>query len=102
MSKFEDALKIASSKHDLMAINIFDKRDRELPNVGVVEMEDAETGLREWVDTSSRRVREFWSRSFEERNTAMLKMLSHNRVDVAEVATDGDFVVELIKMFKRR
>jgi hypothetical protein len=102
MPKFEDALKIASSKHDLMAINIFDKRDKELPNVGVIEMEDAETGAREWVDTSLRRVREYWQRSFEERNSAMLKMLSHNRVDVAEVATDGDFVVELIKMFKRR
>ena len=102
MPKFEDALKIASSKHDLMAINIFDKRDRELPNVGVIEMEDAETGQREWVDTASRRVREYWQRSFEERNTAMCKILSHNRVDVAEVTTDGDFVVELIKMFKRR
>ncbi len=102
MPKFDDALKIASSKHDLMAINIFDKRDRELPNVGVIEMEDAETGMREWVDTSSRRVRNFWRKSFEERNATMSKMLSHNRVDVAEVATDGDFVVELIKMFKRR
>lgn len=102
MPKFDDALKIASSKHDLMAINIFDKRDRELPNVGVIEMEDAETGMREWVDTSSRRVRDFWRKSFEERNATMSKMLSHNRVDVAEVATDGDFVVELIKMFKRR
>ena len=102
MPKFEDALKIASSKHDLMAINIFDKRDVELPNVGVIEVEDAETGQKEWVDTSSRRVREHWKRSFEERNTAMLKTLSHNRVDVAEVATDGDYVVELIKMFKRR
>ena len=102
MSKFEDALKIASSKHDLMAINIFDKRDVELPNVGIIEVEDAETGQKEWVDTSSRRVREHWKRSFEERNTAMLKTLSHNRVDVAEVATDGDYVVELLKMFKRR
>ena len=102
MPKFEDALKIASSKHDLMAINIFDKRDVELPNVGIIEVEDAETGQKEWVDTSSRRVREHWKQSFEERNTMMLKTLSHNRVDVAEVATDGDYVVELLKMFKRR
>lgn len=102
MPKFEDALKIASSKHDLMAIHIFDKRDRELPDVGIIEMEDSETGAREWVDTSSRRVREFWSRGYEERTVAMLKLLTHNRVDVAEVATDGDYVVELIKMFKRR
>lgn len=102
MPKFEDALKIASSKHDLMAIHIFDKRDRELPDVGIIEMEDSETGAREWVDTSSRRVREFWSRGYEERTATMLKLLTHNRVDVAEVATDGDYVVELIKMFKRR
>ena len=102
MSKFEDALKIASSKHDLMAINIFDKRDLELPNVGIIEVEDAETGAREWIDTSSHRVREHWKQSFEERNAMMLKTLSHNRVDVAEVATDGDYVVELLKMFKRR
>ena len=102
MPKFEDALKIASSKHDLMAINIFDKRDMELPNVGIIEVEDAETGAREWIDTSSHRVREHWKQSFEERNAMMLKTLSHNRVDVAEVATDGDYVVELLKMFKRR
>ena len=102
MPKFEDALKIASSKHDLMAIHIFDKRDRELPDVGIIEMEDSETGARECVDTSSRRVREFWSRGYEERTATMLKLLTHNRVDVAEVATDGDYVVELIKMFKRR
>lgn len=102
MPKFEDALKIASSKHDLMAIHIFDKRDRELPDVGIIEMEDAETGAIEWVDTSSRRVRDFWTRSYEERTAKMSRLLTHNRVDVAEVPTDGDYVVELIKMFKKR
>ena len=102
MPKFEDALKIASSKHDLMAIRIFDKRDMELPNVGIIEMEDLETGDREWVDTSSRRVRDFWRSSYEERCEVMSRILSHNRVDMAEVATDGDYVVELIKMFKKR
>lgn len=102
MPKFEDALKIASSKHDLMAIHIFDKRDRELPDVGIIEMEDAETGAIEWVDTSSRRVRDFWTRSYEERTAKMSRLLTHNRVDVAEVSTDGDYVVELIKMFKKR
>ena len=102
MPKFEDALKIASSKHDLMAIHIFDKRDKELPDVGIIEMEDAETGAIEWVDTSSRRVRDFWRRSYEERTAKMSRLLTHNRVDVAEVSTDGDYVVELIKMFKTR
>jgi len=102
MPKFEDALKIASSKHDLMAIHISDKRDRELPNVGIIEMEDSESGVKEWVDTSSRRVREFWRRGYEQRTAQMLKLLTHNRVDVAQVSTDGDYVVELIKMFKTR
>ena len=102
MSKLEDALKIASSKHDIMAIRVFDKCDRELPNVGIVEVEDAETGERSWLDTSSRRVREFWTQQYNERNEAMASLLSHNRVDIAEVATDGDYVKELIKMFKKR
>lgn len=102
MSKFEDALKIASSKHDLMAIHIFDKRDKELPDVGIIEMEDSESGAVQLVDSSSRRVRDFWRRSYEERTAKMSRLLTHNRVDVAEVSTDGDYVVELIKMFKTR
>ena len=102
VTHFDDALKIASSKHDIMAIRVFDKCDRELPNVGIVEVEDAETGERSWLDTSSRRVREFWTQQYNERNEAMASLLSHNRVDIAEVATDGDYVKELIKMFKKR
>ncbi|MBO5833074.1 MAG: DUF58 domain-containing protein [Alistipes sp.] len=102
MPKLEDALKIASSKHDIMAIRIYDKRDRELPDVGIIEVEDAETGARSWLDTSSRRVREFWSEDYNARNEAMASLLRHNRVDMAEVATDGDYVKELIKMFKKR
>ena len=102
MPKLEDALKIASSKHDIMAIHVYDKRDRELPDVGIIEVEDAETGARSWLDTSSRRVREFWSEDYNARNEAMASLLRHNRVDMAEVATDGDYVKELIKMFKKR
>jgi hypothetical protein len=102
MPKLEDALKIASSKHDIMAIRVFDKRDCELPDVGIIEVEDAETGERCWLDTSSRRVREFWAQQYNERNEAMSSLLSHNRVDMAEVATNGDYVKELIKMFKKR
>ena len=102
MPKLEDALKIASSKHDIMAIHVYDERDRELPDVGIIEVEDAETGGRAWLDTSSRRVRDYWRASYDERHASMTKLLKHNRVDIAEVATDGDYVVELIKMFKQR
>lgn len=102
MAKLDDALKIASSKHDIMAIKVHDERDRELPNVGIVEVEDSETGRREWLDTSSRAVRRFWAENYDERAAAMKNLLQQNRVDMVDVATDEDYVVELIKMFKQR
>ena len=102
MPKLDDALKIASSKHDIMAIRVYDRRDAELPDVGIVEVEDAETGERSWLDTSSPRVREFWAEQYNSRNEAMVSLLTHNRVDMAEVATNGDYVKELLKMFKKR
>jgi len=102
MPKLEDALKIASSKHDLMAIRIYDERDRVLPDVGILEVMDSETGRCEWIDTSSRRVRDYWQESYDSRRETMSNLLKHNRVDIAEVATNGDYVVELIKMFKQR
>ena len=102
MSKLEDALKIASSKHDIMAIEVFDKCDSELPDVGIIEVRDAETGATEWLDTSSRKVRDFWCEQYTERREKMQSLLRHNRIDFASVATNGDYVAELIKMFKQR
>ena len=102
MPKMEDALKIATSKHDIMAIRVFDKRDRELPDVGIIEVQDAETNETTWLDTSSSRVREFWRDSYDSRTREMASLLKSNRIDCAEVATNEDFVVELIKMFKTR
>ena len=60
-SRLDDALKIASSKHDIMAVEVYDSCDKELPDVGIVEVRDAETGATEWLDTSSRRVRDYWA-----------------------------------------
>lgn len=102
MPRLDDALKIASSKHDIMAIRVYDERDGELPNVGIMELRDAETGRSEWIDTSARRVREYWHAEYERRNTEIEAMLRQNRVDIARVATDGDYVAELLKMFKQR
>ena len=102
MAPFEDALKIASSKHDIMAIRVCDERDAELPNVGIIEMCDSESGATEWVDTSSRKVREAWTQQYRERNDSMTSLLRRHRIDIADVATDDDYVVNLIKMFKQR
>lgn len=102
MPKLEDALKIASSKHDIMAIEVMDRRDAELPDIGIIEVRDAETGATEWLDTSSSRVRQFWQEQYTKRRDTMHNTLRHNRIDSTTVTTDGDYVAELIKMFKQR
>jgi hypothetical protein len=98
----EDALKIAGSKHDLVGIRVWDRREAELPDVGIVELEDAETGRKEWVDTSSARVREYYAQSWLQRNAEIEELLKRNRIDTAMISTEGDYVAELIKLFKQR
>jgi ribonuclease HI len=73
-----------------------------LPDVGIIELQDAETGRKEWVDTSSARVREHYAASWQGRSEAMLELLKHNRIDTATISTDSDYVAELIKLFKQR
>ena len=102
MEKLDDALKIATSRHDLVAIRVTDPRDKVLPDVGIIEMQDAESGEKVWVDSSSAAVREFFAQQWESRNQAMENLLKHNRIDTAEVSTDADYVAELIKLFKQR
>ena len=98
----EDALKIAGSKHDLVGIRVYDEREAELPDVGIVELQDAETERKVWLDTSSRSVREHYAQRWTERDEAIRELLRRNRIDTATISTDGDYVVELIKLFKQR
>ena len=101
-AQLEDALKIAGSKHDLVGIRVVDRREAELPDVGIVELQDAETDKKVWVDTSSRRVREHYAEQWRERERQTVEMLRRGRIDTATISTDGDYVVELIKLFKQR
>ena len=98
----EDALKIAGSKHDIVGIRVCDEREAELPDVGIVELEDAETHRKVWLDTSSARVREHYAQRWAERDEAIRELLRRNRIDTVTISTDGDYVVELIKLFKQR
>lgn len=98
----DDALKIAGSRHDLVGIRVCDPREASLPDVGIIELKDAETGRKVWVDSSSRRVRDHYAEQWRQRSGRIADTLRHNRIDTAEVATDADYVVELIKLFKRR
>ncbi len=99
---YRHALKIASRKHDLISVVVRDKREESLPKMGLVRFEDPETGETQWVDTSSKSVRQAYEEGFtqaqEERRNAM-KLYG---IDYAEVATGEDFVRALLKIFSRR
>ena len=97
-----DALKIATARHDIIALKVSDPREREMPDVGIVELQDAETARKVWVDTSSCAVRDHYASSWAEREAKTRDLLLHNRIDMADISTDSDYVAELIKLFKQR
>ncbi len=98
----EDALKIAGSKHDLVGIRVCDPREAELPDVGIVELQDAESGRKVWADTSSRAVRDHYAAAWRTRSEAIDALLRHHRIDSATITTDGDYVAELLNLFRQR
>ena len=96
------SLSIANHKHDVIAVQVYDKREAQLPNVGLMKVVDAETGAERWVDTGSRRVRQAYDRWWYERQQTMTDIMQRSNVDVAQVATDEDYAKTLMALFKRR
>jgi uncharacterized protein (DUF58 family) len=99
---FEKALRIASSKHDIAALRVFDDAERELPEIGLVLVNDPETGEEKWIDTSSRRVRDAYRNYWENGIARNDRIFNRCGVDTADIATDGDYVKPLLALFKRR
>ena len=95
------ALSIASNKHDVYGVQVYDKRDSQLPDVGLMRVADLETGAEQWVDTSSKRVRNDYSRWWYERQQNMSDTLKRCRVGSVSVATDEDFVSALKGLFQK-
>ena len=99
---FEQALKIASEKHDIVALHIMDRGESQLPDLGLMQLKDPETGKYVLTDTSDRLTRmayEHWWKKQQENNAELFRKVG---VDVAELYTDRDYVKELIALFKRR
>lgn len=95
------ALSIASNKHDVYGVQVYDKRDAQLPDVGLMRVADLETGTEQWVDTSSKRVRNDYSRWWYERQQNMSDTLKRCRIGSVSVATDEDFVSALKGLFQK-
>ncbi|MBP5709821.1 MAG: DUF58 domain-containing protein [Bacteroidales bacterium] len=99
---FEQALKIAANKHDVVALNIMDRGEDKIANLGVIPIKDPETGKYALADTSSRSVREAYSNwwlKLRKNNKDLFRRLG---VDVADLYTDKDYVVGLTELFQRR
>ena len=95
-------LQIANSKHDVVAIQVYDPREQELPDVGLLKVRDAESGQERWVDTSSRKVRETYAQWWQQMQHQMQESFLRSRVDSISIRTDEDFVPALLSLFQRR
>ena len=96
------SMSIANRKHDLASIQVYDRRDAEMPNVGLVRVRDMETGFDRWLDTSSSSVRKAYAKSWYERQQKLNSITARSGVDLASVTTDEDFVKALLGLFRRR
>ena len=99
---FEDALKIANKKHDLIAVRIYDSRETELPDVGLIRARDAETNNQIWIDSSDRKVRRQYNNWYKAHGEYINDTFLRSGVDVAEIRTDEDYIKPLMKLFRKR
>lgn len=99
---FKEALTIANRKHDVVAIQVYDRRETELPAVGLIKIKDAETGQERWIDSSSARVRAAYKEWWDRRQAAMGDSFKKCRVDSVSIRTEDDYVKALIALFDKR
>ncbi len=99
---FENALKIAANRHDLSVVSVYDPRERELPDVGLVRIMDSESGEEEWVDTSSKVVRDHFNDWNSKVQLSTQQCLRKYKIDSVSISTNEDYVKGLIALFKNR
>lgn len=99
---FDNALKIAGRKHDLVALRIYDKREIELPDMGLLKVYNKETGNKIWIDSGNSRTRENYNRWWLEHDKYLNTLFLKSGVDSAKFSTDQDYVRPLVNLFKRR
>lgn len=99
---FLQPLQIANRKHDVVALQVYDIRAKELPNVGLIRVVDAETGYEQYIDTSSRQLRQAHERYWRNAQEKLKDTMSKSNVDLVSIATNDDYVKSLLMLFKRR
>jgi uncharacterized protein (DUF58 family) len=99
---FKDALTIANRKHDVVAIQVYDRRETELPSVGLMKIKDAETGEERWIDTSSLKIRDMYGQWWNQHQQEMNDTFKKCRVDSVSIRTEDDYVKLLMSLFEKR
>ena len=99
---YRNALTIANRKHDIVAIQVYDRRLAELPDVGLMKVRDAETGHEQWIDTSSAKLRNAHHAWWKERQVRLVETFTKSNVDSVSVRTDQDYVKSLLNLFAKR
>ena len=99
---YRNALTIANRKHDIVAIQVYDRRLAELPDVGLMKVRDAETGHEQWIDTSSAKLRNAHHAWWKERQVRLAETFTKSNVDSVSVRTDQDYVKSLLNLFAKR
>ena len=100
--RYEEAIKVAANRHDISVVEVYDPLEREIPNVGLLNIKDSETGKTAWVDTGSRKVREAYGAWFASVRANEDKLLSKYNIDRVKVAVDEDYVKALMMLFSQR
>ena len=100
--RYEEALKVAVNRHDVSVIRVSDPREKSLPNVGLVNAKDAETGASRWINTASRKVREAYETWFRSSTEQADRLMLKYQVDHVDIATDEDYVRGLMTLFHSR
>lgn len=96
----EQPLMIAHNKHDLQVVQVYDKRDAELPNIGLLKLKDAETGVRSWIDTSESSIRNAYNKAWQMQQTALDNLFTRTGTRYVSMRTDEDYVKALMRLFK--
>jgi len=99
---FEEALRIASSKHDIVAVKVFDPAETAIPDIGLVKVTDSETGEGRWIDTSSRNTRKAYNEWWNNHIAEIGNIFKKCGVDTAFISTGEDYVKPLIRLFESR
>ncbi|MBP3202510.1 MAG: DUF58 domain-containing protein [Bacteroidales bacterium] len=100
--RYEQALKVSVNRHDLSVIRISDPREKTLPNVGLVNAKDAETGASRWINTASRSVRDAYAGWFRSSTDQANRLFLKYQIDHVDIGTDEDYVRSLMALFHRR